>query len=180
MINDIEYAIFNENKERLDLSVCKDEIIEINYQLNTSKLNMTKVNYYSELGIDIFNIEDEFFNDICYSYSENDSDIIIKDRVSDIYENYSVCENNCNYNGINLTQNIVSCKCSVKTYVDSTIEPPSLNQIILDSFKDSNLAVIKCYKLVFNFKNKFQNIGFWLFTFLVFIHFPFFYSLLYI
>ena len=39
----------------MDLSVCNNEIIEINYQLNLSKVNMSIVNYYSELGIDIFN-----------------------------------------------------------------------------------------------------------------------------
>jgi len=36
----------------------------------------------------------------------------------------------------------------------------------LNTLSNSNFHVLKCYKLVFNFKNKFQNIGFWLFTFL--------------
>ena len=174
LINDVEYAFFDENKTQLSLSVCEDEIVVINYQLNTSKINMSKVYYYAELGIDVFNIEHEFFNDICFSYSENGSDMILKDRISDIYENYSVCENNCKYEKVNLTQNIVSCKCTVKTYVDSVIEPPSLYTIIRDSFKDSNVAVIKCYNLVFSIKNKYQNIGFWIFTFVISLHIPFF------
>jgi len=174
LINNVEYAVFDENKRKLDLSVCKDEIIEINYQLNTSMINMSKVNYYAELGIDIFNIEHEFFNDICYSYSEKGSDMILKDRISDIYENYSVCENNCQYEKVDLTRNTVTCKCTVKTNVDSVTEPPNLFKIIRDSFKDSNVAVIKCYNLVFSIKNKLQNIGFWLFTFLIFLHIPFY------
>ncbi len=33
---------------------------------------------------------------------------------------------------------------------------------------------MKCYNLVFGFKNKLQNIGFWTFSVLVFLHFPFF------
>ena len=174
LINNVEYAVFDEGKNQLSLSVCKNEIIEINYQLNTSKINISKVYYYAELGIDVFDIEHEFFNDICFSYSENGSDMILKDRISDIYENYSVCENNCKYEKVNLTQNTVSCKCTIKTNVDSIIEPPSLYVIIRDSFKDSNVAVIKCYNLVFNIKNKFQNIGFWIFTFLILLHIPFF------
>ena len=174
LINHVEYAIFNENKEKLDLSVCKDEIIEITYQLNTSKINKTKLNYYSELGIDIFNSEDIFFNDICYSYSEKDSDIILRDRVADIFQNYSLCENNCKYDKINLTENTVNCKCSIKYYVDYIIEKPKLAQIIRDSFTDSNIGVMKCYYLVFSIKNKLKNIGFWIFSILVFLHFPLF------
>ena len=174
LINDIEFAVFNDKKERLDLSVCKEETIQINHQINTSKINMTKVNYYSELGIDVFNIEDEFFNDICYSYSENNSDMILKDRVSDIFQNYSICENNCKYNKINLTDNIVSCNCSVKIIANADFEKPKLATIIRDSFTDSNIGVMKCYNLVFNFKNKINNIGFCIFTILVISHIPLF------
>ena len=174
LINEVKYSVFNENKKRLNLSVCKDEYIIINYQINTSMINISKINYYSDLGIDIFNIEDNFFNDICYPYSEDESDIILKDRISDIYENFSVCENNCKYNNINLTEKTASCNCSIKTYVDSVVQPPRLDEIVRDSFTDSNLSVIKCYKLVFAFKNKIQNIGFWTFTVLVFLHFPLF------
>ena len=174
LINGIEYAVFDENKKRLDLSLCKSETIKINYQMNTLLINMSKVYYYDKLGIDVFNIEHEFFNDICYSYSENGSDMILKDRISDIYENYSLCESNCEYDKVNLIQKTVTCKCDIKTNIDLEVEPPSLAKIILDSFKDSNVAVIKCYYLVFSFKSKFQNIGFLTFTFLVFLHIPFF------
>jgi hypothetical protein len=91
LTNNVEYAIFKENKERLDLSVCDKEMIEIYYELNSSLINKTKVNYYSDLEIDVFNIDHDFFNDICYSYSEKESDMILKDRVSDIYQNFSMC-----------------------------------------------------------------------------------------
>ena len=174
LINDVEYAVFNEKKEKLDLSVCDNELIEINYQINTSMINKTKIAYYNELGIDVFNLKDKFFNDICYSYSEGDSDMILDDRVSDIYQNFSICENNCDYNKINLTENTVSCKCSIKTTVDAEVKPPKLDKIIRDSFVDSNIAVMKCYNLVFSFKNKFENYGFIIFTILVFLHIPFF------
>ena len=100
--------------------------------------------------------------------------MILKDRISDIYENYSLCESNCEYDKVNLIQKTVTCKCDIKTNIDLEVEPPSLAKIILDSFKDSNVAVIKCYYLVFSFKSKFQNIGFLTFTFLVFLHIPFF------
>ena len=37
-----------------------------------------------------------------FSYSENDSDIILKDRISDIYQNYSLCDSNCEYDSIDI------------------------------------------------------------------------------
>ena len=100
--------------------------------------------------------------------------MILKDRVEDIYENYSICENNCDYEKINLNESIVTCKCSVKTNANTEIEKPKLDQIIRDSFTDSNLGVIKCYNLVFSMNNKIKNIGFCIFTFLIFIHIPLF------
>ena len=174
LINDVEYAVFNENKKRIDLTPCENEIIEINYQLNKSGINLTKASYYSELGIDIYNIEDEFFNDICYPYSEHNSDIILKDRISDIYENYSLCENNCKYDKINMTYYTATCKCTVKIEADSNVDPPNLDTVIHDSIEDTNFGVIKCYRLVFSFQNKQRNIGFWIFTVLIFLHIPFF------
>jgi len=173
LINRVEYAVFDENKKRLNLSVCQNEKIEINYQLDQTKINQTKINYYFNLGIDVFDIKNEFFHDICYPYSERDSDIVLKDRVSDIYENYSKCESNCEYNGINYSRNTIVCKCDVKTKISSTNELPLyFDQMVLYTFKDSNIAVIKCYELVFDFRNKLNNIGFCIFSCLIIIHFP--------
>jgi len=170
--NKIEYAVFDENKKRLNLSVCKNEKIEIHYQLSETKVNQTKVNYYSKLGIDVFDIKNEFFHDICYPYSEGNSDMVLKDRISDIYENYSMCEINCEYNGINYSRNTIICKCDVKTKINLNTDPLYLNQMVINTFKYSNLEVIKCYKLVFNFKNKLDNIGFCIFFCLIMVHIP--------
>jgi hypothetical protein len=169
LINNLEYVVYNENRDRLSLLACKDDIIEINYQFNNSKVNLTKVKYYSDMGIDIFNVKDQFFNDICYPYSEGNSDMILKDRISDIYENYSVCEESCEYSNINLTRNTFTCKCNIKKTVDPIVKPPKLKEVIFDALTDSNLGVIKCYKLVFDLRNKFKNIGFCIFTGLIVI-----------
>ena len=174
LINNVEYAVFNEDKKRLDLKPCENEMIEINYQLNISGMNFTKISYYSQLGIDIYNIEDKFFNDICYSYSENNSDMILNDRISDIYENYSLCKNNCKYDNINIRDNTATCKCFVKISAEAVEEPPNIDIVFRDSLKDSNVGVIKCYKLVFSINNKHQNIGFCVFSVLIFLHIPFY------
>ena len=174
LIDNVEYAVFNENDEKVGLSICKDEKIKIHYQLNTSMINMSKVRYYSELGIDIFNINDDFFNDICYPFFVDDADIILKDRVEDIYQNYSICENNCEYNALNLLQNTVTCSCSVKSFTLSDVKIPNLASIFRDTLSYSSIGVIKCYRLVFRIKDKWINIGFCIFTVLVSLHIPLF------
>ena len=172
--NQVEYEVFNEKKEKLDLSVCKNEEIEINYHLNTSKINITKIYYYSNKGINVFNIDDDFFSKICYPYAEGDSDLILNDRVKDIYQNFSICDENCKYDKIDLDKSMATCKCLIKNYVNKMVKPPKLRTILRDSFEYSNLAVIKCYKLVFSFEKKLENIGFCIFTILIVLHFPIF------
>ena len=34
-------------------------------------------------------IKDRFFNDLCYSYSDSNKDIILEDRIKYIYQNFS-------------------------------------------------------------------------------------------
>ena len=63
---------------------------------------------------------------------------------------------------MNLTSNTVSCLCSIKTSANSVVESPKIDEIIRATFVDSNLAVIKCYYLVFRFESKNENIGFWI------------------
>ena len=72
------------------------------------------IEYYSDLGIDIFDVEGPFFGDLCYPFSNSHSDIILKDRVLDIYQNYSLCDNGCEYENIDIENITLTCYCQVK------------------------------------------------------------------
>ena len=103
LINQVEYAIFDDKMVQLNLTPCSLDKIKIYYSIsNTSVLNITYISNFNDIDVDIFNIKDKFFNDICYPYSEGDSDLILADRIKDIYQNYSLCEKNCEYEKINL------------------------------------------------------------------------------
>ena len=168
--NKIEYVIFDENKNRLDLSECKNIKIEIRYEINNStKLNFSMISYYYDQGIDIFNINDSFFNDICYPFSNNKSDVILKDRISDIYQNYSLCEKNCTYDYIEVDSNEIVCQCPVKQEVSTQVDEVEFVDILKMTIVNSNVAVIKCYNLVFTSENKSNNIGFCFFLILLII-----------
>ena len=173
LTNQVEYAVYNDNKLRLDLSVCANDKIEINYAIsNASAINLNDISYYSDIGVDIFNIKDNFFNDICYPYSNDSSDMILKDRISNIYQNYSMCDNNCEYNKINISLMTITCDCNIKSNVDAKKEDLKFDKIYLDLFKESSFGVILCFNLVFSLENKSKNIGFIVFTFLILLHIP--------
>jgi hypothetical protein len=117
------------------------------------------------MGVDILNINDPFFNNICFPYSEDNLDIILKDRIKYFYQNYSFCDSDCIYENINLEKNIISCTCSIN-HLDNIqrndASIPIFKKKILSKLQESTLGVIKCYKLVFT-KSKLRNIGFWTF-----------------
>ena len=166
LTNQVEYVVYDEEKKQLNLSCCKNTPIKVTYEIKEKAvLNQTMIEYFSDMDVDIFNIKDTFFNDICYPFSKDYSDIILKDRVLDIYQNYSLCDNECEYDKINIENMTVVCSCSVKTEVNTQVSEPKFSTMIEDTFENSNFGVIKCYKLVFNLKNKNQNIGFLLFLF---------------
>lgn len=166
LTNKIFYSIFDENKNEVDLSICNDENIKVNYKIkDNSPLNTTMVFYFAEMGVDILNINDPFFNDICFVYSEDNLDIILKDRIKYFYQNYSFCDTDCIYESINLEKNIISCSCSInhlENIKSNEENQPILKKKILSKLQESTFGVIKCYKLVFT-KSKLRNIGFWTF-----------------
>ena len=171
LTNRVEYSVFYGNQE-LDLSVCEKDLIEINYNIpNSSLLNLEMISKYSDIGIDILNSKDKFFNDICYPYSENESDIILKDRLLYIYQNFSKCDDNCEYQKIETDKLIITCKCSIKKEMKYEHNEPRFDSILLDLITGSSFGVVKCYNLVFN-SAKTDNIGFFIFLVLIVLHIP--------
>ena len=67
LINQVEYQVFDEQKNPLDLSICNDSNIKIFYGIkNNTNLDKSIINSFKDSGVDVFNISDEFFNDKIY------------------------------------------------------------------------------------------------------------------
>ena len=65
----------------------------------------------------------------------------------------------------------IYCDCKVKTNI--SLNETYLNIVRFDDIKiESNFGLIKCYNLVFSFKDKVNNIGFWIFLALEIIQIP--------
>ena len=180
LINEVEYQAFDENKNILNLSLCKDEPIGISYAIkNDPFINMSAISNFKENGIDLFNIKGNFFNDICFPYSEGDSDVVLKDRKKDFFLDYIICEENCVYSGFDIETKKVNCDCQIKNSLNTTRtikmikkEDPTVQNILKGYLEDSTFGVVKCYHLVFSL-NKKENVGFWIYIIFILIHIPF-------
>ena len=100
---------------------------EVYYPLNgktLSKLDKNKCNdiyiiplILDDKDVDKFNSSSGYYNDICYtSKTENDTDIILKDRKEENVNNdMNACEENCNFTDYDYQYNKATCPCKVKT-----------------------------------------------------------------
>ena len=169
LINQVEYQAYH-NNTFLNLSLCNNTNIKVYYSIkDNSFIDFSSVASFQDSGIDIFNINDSFFSDICHPYSNGEDDIILKDRIKDIYLNYSLCEQGCSYNEVDLDYLTIACDCKVKDNISTVVYPLNLDQIIETP---SSFEIIKCYNLVFSWDGKLKNIGFWIFLILVLAHGP--------
>ena len=151
----IEYEVYNiKTKKLLDLNLCKDIKIDINIPVKINEKNLFEYNPYSK-----------YYNDICFPYStEKSTDITLKDRRNRyIYDNMSLCENDCLYNGYNNDTKKVQCKCNIK------IKFPLVSEIVINKDKllnnfinlknTINIIIIKCYYTLFKKEGIIKNLG---------------------
>jgi len=78
----VEYEVYNPyTKEKLDLSICRNEKINIEIPKILDEYSMLLYQNISSFGYDVFNKNDPFYNEICTVYSSEDStDVLLIDR----------------------------------------------------------------------------------------------------
>ena len=173
LINQIEYQVFDEQKNPLNLSFCNNSNIKIFYGIKKdSNLDISIVDSFKDSGINIFNLSDEFFNDVCYSYTDNGNDLILEDRIKDIYQNFTLCEESCTFNDIDIYNMLISCQCVVKENITTVIK--EIKEEAVEKITSLNFEIIKCYNLVFSLNGKMKNIGFWILSIFFIIYIIFF------
>jgi len=88
--------------------ICQDDsIIVVNnilYKLDTNAFNFDFILYLTKQNINVFNLTDVFYTDICYHFdSPINKDIALNDRILLSFPNISLCEEGCSIKGVNLT-----------------------------------------------------------------------------
>ena len=165
----IQYEVYNPNNlEKLDLSVCTNEKINIFIPVTLSEDKLGLQKDLLGYGYDLFNPNDSFYQDICASYtSVNGTDILLSDRRAYFYNDTETsCQEDCSYSQYTAETKLLKCECNPKK---ETIDPePEKNEkfdesIIITSFIDvlklSNVLVLKCFKLIFSKEGEYHNWG---------------------
>ena len=173
----IQLEVFDYSGRKLDLSVCKEDIKVLKYIGDvTEELDIQSAMDLADKGIDVFNPEDDFFNDICHSYNNTDGkDIVLNDRRTEIYKNATFCEEGCTYTGMNYDLMVANCICDssyLQKEEDNTKNNEenkftqnttfnSVTKSFISNLFDFNFDVIYCINLGFDIKILVNNIGFY-------------------
>ena len=156
--------------EKIDASnICKDDGVMITesvlIQLNNSNVDMDSTLFLAQQNINIFNISDEFYTNICFNFeSPNGKDVPLKDRILTYYPNITLCDDGCNVKGVNLDSMESICECKFNDIINSeyfegnAFVENTLGEVA-ELLASSNLMVLKCYKNAFSLDNMRNNIG---------------------
>ena len=175
----VQYEVYNPvNKSLLNLSIC--DSITVNTPVNISNEMEEIYNSLSESGYNLFDSEDDFYQDICSTYTTaNGTDMLLSDRKADIYsntQNTTICQTDCELESYNSTTKKAKCNCEVATTstisslnIDNLFNKKEIAKSFYDTLANSNFLVMKCYKLVMDFSLIFKNYGEIIMTILTFI-----------
>ena len=165
------YSFFHpKSGEKLDAeNICKGEVIKVKENLTTIlNSNDTKYELQSSLteqGINIFDVNDPFYTDLCFDYKNpNKRDIPLSERIKNIFPNITLCSDGCQNDGINLEEMTATCNCEFNDITHNEVikENAVLDSMvgqIFDLINSSNILVVKCYKYIFKyFKNSIGGI----------------------
>ena len=170
---ELTYYVYDNNGNEIDINLyCSGNSISITSPIiNLNLFDYSTAELLSKDGYDVFDPNNTFFNSICTPFTnENGTDVILKDRQKNYYQEVNFC-GTCLYNGINYTDQTVNCVCEVNEEMNIN------NEFIHDMetefkkmFISETFYVYKCYKLVFQYKYFKKNYGCWIMIFLTFCH----------
>ena len=157
------YSIYHPiSGEKLDAeTICKNETISVIEKLSIDKddpeyeLKMSLIRQ----GINIYNLDDSFFHDICFYFNNSKKrDIALNDRMKYLYQDTNLCDKGCKQVDFDLSTQQAKCDCK---YNDIETEEKNLikdNEIIdafagdlIEFINTSNIFIVKCYKYIFKY-----------------------------
>ena len=150
-----------ENKSKLNLSFCKNELIKLNIPVIIDEENLFK-----------YNPNSEYYTDKCYPYTtENGTDILLNDRHDEFNENnMSLCEKNCMFKGYEPKAQNALCECEIKSkqlVISEIINQTNLlHNNLTNMDESSNMITMKCYYVLFTKEGLSKNIGNYIIAFI--------------
>ena len=162
----IGYEVYHpRNKSKLDLSFCEKSSINYNIPVSIDEDNLFKHDPNSE-----------YYNDECSTYTtDNGTDILLNDRREEFNDNnFSLCENICEYVGYDLETKKALCECGIRYEEFLLAEVDNQKNLLANNFTNdngtSNIGAMKCYDLVFSKDGLLSNIGSYILIIILILH----------
>ena len=158
----LEYEIYKQDGEKLELDKCSDYNVTYYIPMNLS-----------EREIYMMNPESNFYNDRCDKYtSENKTDMTLYDRKNEYnIKNLSLCESNCTFKEYDFNISRIKCDCKLNVglnRLDYINQEKLLNQLYANK-NTLNLDVMQCTQILSSTEDIKTNPGFYLLIFILII-----------
>ena len=163
----VQYEVYNPyTLDLIPLDICKDSQITINVPLDLDKDTELLYLSLSDYGYNLFDSNDSFYHDICSLYTtQNGTDITLLDRKNIIYDNNKntfLCQEGCNFILYNETLKKSKCSCKIKNVTIAELKDDNfklVDNLIMNTWRNSNFRVLKCFSLIFSIEGQTNNIG---------------------
>ena len=173
----MQYEIYDSLKlTKLNLDYCKNLNLKIIIYVPV-QLDSTCISLYENLknwGYNLFDSGDPFYHDVCTLFTNQfGTDVIIEDRRKDYYLSYNtlqLCQEGCDFSSYDKLIQKAECYCNGQTNAVITdikklhLDKKIIADIFLDTIKNSNFRVLKCYKVAIDLTTILTNIGRIIFT----------------
>ena len=149
--------------------LCKDDTYSFQKNLieeliTNSRIDFTVVQGMANQDINVIDLSDPFYNDICFHYtSEFNKDVPMKDRALIYYPNITLCDEGCELEAVYIKNWTAKCNCLFDSGSDK-VKDNALYQSQLGEIDElvslANINVMKCYKDIFKiefFKKSYGN-----------------------
>ena len=172
------YGFFDpKTGEKLDTTdILKNETIIINESiLSFPGINSSMVKFFGEQGINVLDLNDKFFIDVCYDYNPPiKRDIPLKLRIKLFFPNISLCDDDCIWKSFNYETMESVCECIFNDlfhnkYLNHSLKFSEKINNAYELIKESNIDVLLCFKDIFRCENIIKCYGCFLILSLIII-----------
>ena len=161
---DHKYYLYHpETKEQLDTTICLN--VRPPSIFDNKDIDEEAVRYFASLGINLFDLNDPFFVNICFPFSKDGKDYPLSYRIKLFYQNVSLCEENCVLESVDLETFQKKCECNSTTtesgigaLIGEYLDNPFSSEI-LGFITESNVDTLKCIREAFNIEYFYHNYG---------------------
>ena len=171
------YHPFSGEKLNAD-EICKNDTIVVEENLmallNENSSVYELQTFLTSQGINIFEVNDPFYTDICYDFDNPiKRDIPLNDRIKEIFPEAKLCDEKCQYKGIDLNNMIAKCDCTFNDITKNALinDNEFINNMAGEFFNfinSSNIQVFKCFQYMF--KHFASSVGGWISLIFIICH----------